>query len=255
MVMRSIAKNRFTLIELLVVIAIIAILASMLLPALSGVKGRAKIAMAKQDMKGLAAAINQYESTYSRLPGPIPPTQQGSDVTYGLNGLPGYQATVLSDRVNCDVMFILMDIDTSVPPYFALSPLNANPNHAKNPQQLKFFDPKVVNGTDLPGLSTYDYQFRDPWGHPYIITLDMNYDGKCDDEYYQQQKVSQIGNTTTGYYGLSNTKDTGGNGDHYELNGSVMIWSMGPDGKIESPNGGNSKANAGANKDNVLGWQ
>ena len=115
-----------------------------------------------------------------------------------------------------------------------------------------------MSDSNSPGLSTVDYQFRDPWGNPYVITLDMNYDGKCDDAYYRQGNVSQwTGNPGIGYYGFTDTKDTGGSGNNYELSGSVMYFSMVVrDGKIVSPNGsGGSKANQGYNKDNVLGWQ
>lgn len=58
----------FTLIELLVVIAIVAILIALLLPAVQQAREAARRAACKNNLKQLALALHNYESTHSTLP-------------------------------------------------------------------------------------------------------------------------------------------------------------------------------------------
>ena len=123
----------------------------------------------------------------------------------------------------------------------------ANMNHSKNTQQRVFLPATMVSDATLPGVGP-DLVYRDPWGTPYIITLDLSYDERCRDEFYRRATVSGPGGTNAnpGFNGLVNPDGTP---DNFLFHGKVMVWSAGPDKAIAL-----NAANQGANKDNILSW-
>jgi hypothetical protein len=78
--------------------------------------------------------------------------------------------------------------------------------------------------------------------------VDLNGDNRCRDAFYRLDQVSQnVQGNNNGLNGLSRPATAV---DTFEANKPVMVWSFGPDGKV------NFKAltNARENKDNVRSW-
>ncbi len=239
-------RAAFTLVEMLVVIAIIGILAAMLLPVLKSVRDSANKMKAKTEMSQLVTAITAYDADYSRFP--VSPQVQaaanaaGGDFTYGATFIGGVVANGYSyEANNAEVIAILTDNTQN--------PVNAN--HQKNPKQVKYLNATPAPDNASPGIGSTDGVYRDPWGNPYVITMDLNYDGLCKDAFYKLNKVSGYNQTSAnpGLNGLINP-DTS-QSDNFQFRGSVMIWSAGQDGKIDP----GDPATDWENKNNVLSWQ
>lgn len=65
---RSLLRAGFSLVEIMIVIFIIGLISSILIYNLGGASEKAKLATARQQLKSLAAAINEFEQDTGELP-------------------------------------------------------------------------------------------------------------------------------------------------------------------------------------------
>jgi prepilin-type N-terminal cleavage/methylation domain-containing protein len=139
----------FTLIELLIVIVIIAILAAVAFPVYGMVMETVRKTEAKKDVQDLKQAISSYQLEYGKLP-------------YG-----GQQDVELNTEDD-DIMSILAGVE----------------GHPNNPRGKSFYQGKRAkdarDGEPIGGIHGEgdNLKMADPWGQPYYIIIDANYDNK-----------------------------------------------------------------------------
>jgi prepilin-type N-terminal cleavage/methylation domain-containing protein len=198
----------FTLIELLVVIAIIAVLAGLSFPVYQGIQTQAKKTQAKNDMTQMVTAVSAYYTEYGKYPlTPNPP----AETTYGV-------APATNE--------LLINVLRSVGPTAT----------TENPRGIVFLSPPDARDSNSPrsGISPTSSstagQYFDPWGRPYMIRIDTDYDNQVINPY-------------------------SANAGSVPLRSSVIAWSLGKDTLSNTTSGPPSDKNTGTNKDDVISWQ
>jgi prepilin-type N-terminal cleavage/methylation domain-containing protein len=193
----------FTLIELLVVIVIIAILMGLAFPAFQAVQNQAKKTQAKNDLVQIVTAVNAYYTEYGKYL--LTPTSP-ADTTYG-----GAGATN-------DLLFNVLRAK----------------NATENTRQIIFILPPDAKDPANPrsgiGTTTGPGQFFDPWGMPYYVEIDCNYNNQIDTNPYSTNAGSS------------------------PLQAGVIAWSFGKDRQSQTTSGPVDKNN-GTNSDDVISWQ
>lgn len=159
----------FTLVELLVVIAIIAMLASILLPVITGVLTKGEITKARGEVHALARAVEAYQVEYSRYPGQTS-ASGGGDHDY-----------------NSDYKELIGTLRGS----------NITSGAFSNPRSMGFLEVNdksmVTNSSGGGQYAAQNGELSDPWGNRYRVVADWNFDNKLDSPQVDGQDVSGRG--------------------------------------------------------------
>lgn len=186
-------REGFTLLEILIVISIIAVLIGFLIPPTQSVFAKARKTETLASIRDIVTGLKQYQVDYGRFP--VPAGQAAED---------------------------MLDLDSGSAVLKVL--LGENPQRL-NPKAVRYIEPKIgkAGAGGLIGAGD-DYSLVDPWGQPYHVVLDLNYDGRLANPDAQNEDAEIAGEALT------------------QLPVSVLVFSSGPDKKL-------------CTRDDVVSWR
>ena len=155
------SRSGFTLIEMLVVIGIIGILASLAVPAATGVMKKAKKVKTSAALKDVQLGVKNYQAEYNRYP-----------LKAGMTA---------EDPIALDEGSTLLKI------------LLGENEQKLNPRQITYIEPPMgKNGSGGLVGNEGSYGLMDSWGKPYQVVMDANYDNKISnpDSRNEDQSIS-----------------------------------------------------------------
>jgi prepilin-type N-terminal cleavage/methylation domain-containing protein/prepilin-type processing-associated H-X9-DG protein len=157
-------RKAFTLIELLVVIAIIAVLIGLLLPAIQRVREAANRAKCTNNLKQMALAVHNYESSYAKLPTGGEGSNKAVNGTSFANDLVNGAAPPAGTPYHSLFTYLLPYIEQAN--VYAQIDLNQyyNAKSATQPNHVNAF--KIVIPTFI--CPTYPYESSDSLGYGYV---------------------------------------------------------------------------------------
>jgi len=168
--------------EWLFLLSLCLVIASIAVPGFFSWMHYKKTRLAYSDIRVLISAVRQYHKEYGKWP------QLGSDVIhdqrYGLKNPNGLLMRVLAANEG-----------------------PGNESHAGNPNRLDFLSMKA-QGNPLSFLDA-DGNAIDPWGSPYQLVFDGNYDASCviPDSVYGEISGEEIVAWSAGRDGILDTDD------------------------------------------------
>jgi type II secretory pathway pseudopilin PulG len=155
-------------VELLVVVVIIAILMSMLFPAIRFANEGGRKSKASTEIRQITTAVQAFYTEYGRYPF-VEENRRPIDVAVGDAGI-GLKIP------NRELFYTLRAMDRGV-----------NTDAAVNPRRVAYFQGNNASDPDHPhGFLTQSSKgsseemdcFFDPWGRQYCVAIDFSYDGR-----------------------------------------------------------------------------